>query len=57
MKEDKIVAEVRKHRLKIEKSLGNDSVKILNHFKKVQDEYKDRLYTGKPKLLRTIKVA
>jgi hypothetical protein len=57
MKNDPIVAEVRKHRLEIEQKYGNNSVKLINHFKEVQEKYKDRLYTGKPRLIRTAKVA
>ena len=57
MKNDPIVTEVRKHRLEIEKKFDNDSVKLINHFKELQEKYKDRLYTGKPRLIRTAKVA
>jgi len=57
MKNDPIVTEVRKHRVEIENKFDNDSVKLINYFKEKQENYKDRLYSGKPRLLRTAKVA
>jgi hypothetical protein len=57
MLNDPIVDEVRKNRHTLEKKLGNDSAKILAYFKKIQEKYKNRLHTGKPKYIHASKVA
>ncbi|MFH0921022.1 MAG: HepT-like ribonuclease domain-containing protein [Fibrobacterota bacterium] len=42
---------------KIEVSLGNNSTRIIDHFKKLQSVYNDRLYNGTPKPIHSTKVA
>ena len=57
MKDDPVVAEVRKNRLELEKSLGNNPARIKEHFYKIRDDCKGRLYQGHPRRIRTAQAA